>query len=141
VPRTRWIVIGFLLAAGICGGVLNARGPFAAHPSLAYPQFLEDFEAGRVEQIVEWRDQLEVTEGSQLLLVDVPPEADLAADLGRARAAGGVGISWATIPDAWLGLRTPWVPFLILLAGVLLWGGALVRSRRAMPSPQAPAAS
>ena len=62
MPRTRWIVIGGVLAVGIIGGALNARGPFAAHPSLAYPQFLADFQAGRVDQMAQWRDQLEVTE-------------------------------------------------------------------------------
>ena len=48
----------------------------------------------------------------------------------------------ATIPDAWLGLYTPWVPALILLAGSLIWIGALVRNRRAslLDSP-VPAAS
>ncbi len=142
MPRTRWIVIAFLLTAGIIGGVMNARGPFADHPSLAYPQLLLDFEAGRVERIVQWRDELEVTEGSQLLLVVVPTEADLVGDLARARVAGNVGISWAKIPDAWLSLYTPWVPALILLAGSLIWIGALVRNRRAslLDSP-APAAS
>ncbi len=129
--RTRWIVIAFLLAAGFIGGVLNARGPFGDHPSLAYPQFLANFEAGRVERIVQWHDQLEVTEGSQLLLVIVPAEADLVGDLARARLAGSVGISWAKIPDVWLSLYTPWVPGLILLAGSLIWIGALARNRRA----------
>lgn len=48
----------------------------------------------------------------------------------------------ATIPDAWLGLHTPWVPALILLAGSLIWIGALVRNHRAtlLDSP-VPAAS
>lgn len=142
MPRTRWIVIAFLLTAGIIGGVMNARGPFADHPSLTYPQFLTDFEAGHVERIVQWHDRLEVTEGSQLLLVVVPAEADLAVDLAKARAAGGVGISWATIPDGWLSLYTPWVPALILLAGSLIWIGALVRNRRAsLPGSPVPAAS
>lgn len=131
MPRTRWIVIGFLLAVAIVGGVINARGPFAAHPSLTYAQFLSDVEAGHFGQIVQWRDQLEVTDGTQLLLVVVPNDADLAGDLAQARESGGGGMSWATIPDQWLSLYTPWVPVLILLAGSLLWIGALVRDRRA----------
>lgn len=141
MSRTRSIVIGSLLAAGVIGGVLNARGPFAAHPSLSYPQFLADFEAGRVEQVEQWHDQLEVTEVSQRLLVVVPPDVDLAADLAQARWAGGVGISWARMPDPWLERYTPWVPVLILLASVLIWMGALARNRRATPSSPAPVAS
>ncbi len=61
----------------------------------------------------------------------MPAGTDLAADVGQARVAGGVGISWTTIPDAWLGAYTPWVPALILLAGAFIWIGALVRNRRA----------
>ncbi len=134
MPRTRWMVIGFLLAVGIVGGAINARGPFAEHPSLTYARFLADAEAGRVERIVQWRDQLEVTEGPETILVIVPPGADLAADCARAFRAAGVGFSWATIPDAWLVFYTPWVPALVLLAGSLIWIGALVRDRRARSS-------
>lgn len=130
MPRARWFVVGFLLVAALVGGVLNARGPFGAHPSLAYTQFLADFQAGRVERIVQWRDQLEVTESGQLLAVTVPPEKDLVADLAQARQAGGVGINFAHIPDAWLGLFTPWIPILILLAAALIWVTGIARNRR-----------
>jgi hypothetical protein len=85
MPRARWVVPGFLVVAALVGGVLNARGPFAEHPALAYTQFLADFEAGRVGQIVQWQDQLEITEDDQLLTVVVPPDADLFGDLTRAR--------------------------------------------------------
>src|SRR3990172_3541879 len=84
MPRARWFVVGFLLVAAVVGGVLNERGPFGAHSALAYDQFLADFQAGKVEQIVQWRDQLEVTEQGAMLSVVVPPERDLRADLGQA---------------------------------------------------------
>jgi hypothetical protein len=130
MPRTRWIVIGFLLVAGIVGGVINARGPFAAHPAISYPQYLADVGAGRVEQVVRWRDRLEVKEGSGLVLVAVPPQADVDADLMQAAWNGGVGFSLETIPDWWLVAYTPWVPLLILVAGALIWIGAVARDRR-----------
>ena len=130
MPRTRWLVIGALLAVGIVGGAINARGPFEAHASLSYAQFLADFEAGRVGQIAQWRDQLEVTEGSELLRVVVPAAADFPFDLAQARRAGGVAMNLAIIPDNWLGSYTPWVPGLILVAGVVIWVSALVRVRR-----------
>jgi hypothetical protein len=130
MPRARWFVVGFLLVAALLGGVVNARGPFGTHASLAYTQFLADFQAGRVEQIVQWRDQLEVTESGQLLAVTVPPETDLAADLAQARQAGGVGVNTALIPDAWLGLFTPWVPILILVAAALIGVTAIARNAR-----------
>ena len=130
MPRARWFVVGFLLVAAVVGGVLNERGPFDAHPALAYDQFLADFQAGKVEQIVQWRDQLEVTEQGAMLSVVVPPERDLRADLAQARRAGGVGISYAGLPDAWLGVMTPWVPFLIAVAAVLIWATAIARNRR-----------
>ncbi len=132
MPRARWFVVGLLVVTALVGGVLNERGPFGDHPSLSYPQFLADFEAGNVGQIVQWRDRLEVTEGGQLLLVTVPPDRDLAADLAQAKLAGNVGISWAHIPDTWLGMYTPWVPFLILVAGAALWSAAIVRRRRVL---------
>jgi hypothetical protein len=138
MPRARWFVIAFLLAATLAGGVLNARGPFVAHPHLGYPQLLADFQAGRIERIVQWRDQLEVSDGDELLLVTVPPDRDLAADLAQARWAGGVGISWQTVADDWLGNTTPWVPMLILLAAALIWTTGIVRNRRGGSDPQVP---
>jgi hypothetical protein len=129
MPRTRWLVIGVLLAVGIVGGAINARGPFEAHPSLSYAQFLADFEAGRVGQIAQWRDQLEVTEGSALLGVVVPVTADFPFGLAPAHRAG-VAVNLAIIPDNWLGSSTPWVPGLILVAGAVIWVSALVRARR-----------
>lgn len=132
MPRARWFVIGFLVVTGLIGGVLNERGPFGEHPSLSYTQFLADFEAGTVHRIVQWRDRLEVTEADQVLLVTVPPDRDLTADLARARLAGNVGINWTHMPDAWLGNDTPWVPILILVAAALIWVTAIVRSRLAL---------
>jgi hypothetical protein len=130
MPRTRWFVAGFLLMALAIGGVLNARGPFDSHSSLGYDQFLADFQAGKVEQIVQWRDQLEVTEGATLFSVAVPAPRDLAADLALARRAGGVALDHSRLPDAWLGTTTPWVPFLLALAAVLIALTASGRSRR-----------
>jgi hypothetical protein len=142
MPRSRWLLVGFLLVAAVVGGLLNARGPFDAHPALAYDQFLADFQVGQVGQIVQWRDELEVTEQAGLQLVTVPPERDLAADLAQARVAGGVGISYAGLPDSWLVPMTPWVPFLLALAAILIWVTAIMRSGRfgsqAGPSGGAP---
>ncbi len=130
MPRTRWLVVGFLLAAALVGGLLNGRGPFDQHPSLTYARFLADFQAGGVEQIVQWRNQLEVAETAQVLLVTVPPNRDVTADLAQARQAGGVGINFAQVPDPWLWLATPAVPILILIAGVLIWVASIARNRR-----------
>lgn len=131
MPRARWFVIGFLVVAALVGGVLNQRGPFDQHPPLSYTQFLADVREGDVGQIVQWRDRLEVTEADQLLLVTVPPDRDLTADLAQAKLAGNVGISWARIPDTWLSIHTPWVPFLILVAAALIWATAIARNRHA----------
>lgn len=131
MPRARWFVVGFLLIATVVGGLVNARGPFDAHPTLAYDQFIAAFQGGGVKRIVQWRDQLEVTEQGALRSVVVPPERDLAADLAQSRWAGGVGINHATLPDAWLGVMTPWVPFLLALVALLIWVSAVARSRRA----------
>lgn len=131
MPRARWFIVGFLLIAAVVGGMLNARGPFDAHPALAYDQFLADFQAGNVEQIVQWRDRLEVTEQGALFSVGVPAERDLPADLAQARRAGGVAINFAVLPDAWLGVMTPWVPVVLALAAVLIWVTAIARNRRA----------
>lgn len=131
MPRSRSLIVGFLLIAAAVGGLLNARGPFDAHTDLAYDQFLTDFQAGNVEQIVQWRDRLEVTEQGALFSVGVPAQRDLPADLAQARHAGGVAINFAVLPDAWLGVMTPWVPVVLALASVLIWVAAMARNRRA----------
>jgi hypothetical protein len=143
MPRARWSVVGFLLIAAVVGALLNARGPFDSHPPLAYDRFLADFQAGKVVQIVQWRDRLEVIAEGTLRSVVVPAERDLPGDLARARSAGGVGMSYSSLPDAWLGAVTPWIPLLLALGGSLIWATAIVRSRRAasgsnrVESPQA----
>lgn len=129
MPRGRWLVLAALAAVWILGSAINAHGPFGAHPSLGYAQFLADVEAGRVEQIVQWRDRLEVTEGSELFLVTVPGDVDVALDVGAARVRGGVGISFEGIPDNWLEGYTPWVPGLMLVLGLAFWLPAVVRGR------------
>ena len=136
MPRTRWFVIGFLLMALAVSGVVNARGPFASHPSLAYDQLLVDFEAGSVGDTVRWRDQLEVDESGSLWFVIVPPDRDLMTDLDRARWAGGVSVSVATLPDIWIG-QTLLIPGLLVLAAALIWITAIVRSRRATSGGEA----
>ncbi len=127
--RTRWLVIAALLGVAILGSVIDARGPFAAHSSISYPQFLADFEAGRVQEITQWRDRLEITEGPELLLVTVPAGVSLMDDLGQARLRGGIGINLSTIPDAWLSSFTPLIPALLLVVGLVLWLPALLRRR------------
>jgi hypothetical protein len=129
MSHARWFVIGSLLIAAVIGLLLNARGPFDAHPSLAYDQFLADFQRGSVEQIVQWRNQLEVTHQGALWSVMVPADRALPADLGEARAAGRVGVNFSTLPDAWLPARTPWIPALLGLVAMVVWVTAIVRGR------------
>ncbi len=38
--------------------------------------------------------------------------------------------AYSRLPDAWLGIMTPWLPFLVALAAVLIWATAIVRNRR-----------
>jgi len=134
MPRARWLVVGLLLLAALVGGVLNERGPFDAHTSLSYEQLLDDFGAGRIERIVQWRDQLEVIKGGQLLTVVVPAGRDLPDDLMQARRLGAW--SFSQLPDTWLGIHTPAIPILIVVAAVLLWASALARYRRATSRPR-----
>ncbi len=126
----RRLLVATIIAITILGTAINAAGPFRAHPALAYPQLLADFEAGRVEQIAQWRDRLEVTEGSGMFLIEIPDGADFPLDLARARMAGGVGYSLAVIPDDWLVPFTPWVPALLLVAGLVIWLRAVLLGRR-----------
>jgi hypothetical protein len=130
MPRARWLLVAFLLVAAVVGGILNERGPFGAHPGLVYDQFLADFQAGNVDRIVQWRDRLEVTEHGALFTVVMPVERDFPADLAQARRAGGVGISFGGVPDAWLGVMTPSVPIVIAVAAVLVWAPAVLRDWR-----------
>lgn len=127
MPRARWWVVAVLVLA--VGSALNERGPFAANEALAYDTFLTDFQAGKVERIVQWRDRLEVTEEGGLFAVVVPPSRDLPLDLAQARLAGGVGISYSRLPDAWLGVMTPWGPLLLAAATALIWTWAVARRR------------
>lgn len=133
MPRVRWFVIGCLVAVALVGGALNERGPFGQHPSLSYAQFLADFQAGDVGQILQWRDQIEVTEADQLLLVTVPPDRDLTADLAQAKLAGSGGITWVHVPDGWMTSHTPWIPVVILVAAALIWAAAIARTRGVLP--------
>lgn len=132
MPRARWLVLGALSAVVLVGGFVNERGPFDAHPGLAYEQFLEAFDAGRISRIVQWRDQLEVTRDDRLLSVVVPAGRDLASDLAQARRIGEW--SFTAIPDSWVGQSTPVVPLVILSAAIFVWTTALARNRRAVIS-------
>jgi hypothetical protein len=123
--RARWFIAGFLLIAAIAGGFLSARGPFDAHPALTYEQFLAEFQAGHVGQITQWGDQLQVTDDGQLRSVAVPPDRDLWADIGAARFAGGVGVNYEGVPDAWLVPTTPFVPTALGIAALLIWVTAI----------------
>lgn len=129
MPSARWVVGAVLLATVLVGGVLNERGPFDSHVSLSYEQLLDEFGAGRIERIVQWRDELQVTRGGRLLSVIVPAGRDLAADLAQARQQGPW--SFSRIPDTWLGIHTPAMPIAIFLAAVLLWTTGIARNRRA----------
>ncbi len=130
MPRARWLVVGSLLIAAVLGTALDARGPLGAHPALAYDQFLADVQAGRVERLVQWRDRLEVTEQSAPFTVVVPSERDLQADLAQARRAGSVGVELVRVPDAWLGMLTPAVPIVLVLAAGAVWVAAIAGNRR-----------
>ena len=82
-----------------------------------------------MEQIAQWQDRLEVTERSGTYLVVISDGADFRLDLGQAHVAGGVGYSLEVIPDNWVSTRTPWVPALVLAAGLILWLPAVLRGR------------
>lgn len=125
----RRLVVAVLIAVALVGGAVDALGPFGPHPALAYARFLADFEVGRVDRIVQWRDRLEVREGSESFLVVVPEGADLSGDLAQARLAGGVGISFGRIQDEWIAMYTPWVPALLLVGGLAVWLPAVRRLR------------
>jgi hypothetical protein len=129
VNRTRWLVVAAVLAVGFVGASINARGPFDERPSLAYAQFLADIGTGRVDRVTRWRDRLEVAEGERIVIVTVPAEADLAADLAAAEAAGGTVPGIATIPDDWLVSYTPWIAGLLVVAGTAVWVRAILPGR------------
>ncbi len=126
----RRLLVATITAIVIVGTAINAAGPFHAHPALAYSQLLADFEAGRVEQITQWRNRLEVTARAGTFLAEIPDGADFPLDLTRARVAGGVGSSLAVLPDDWLVPLTPWVPALLLVAGLVIWLRAVLLGRR-----------
>ena len=128
------LVVVVLIGFAVLGAAADRIGPFGSRPDLAYTQFLADFEAGHVEQIVQWRDRLEVTEAGEAFQVVVPEATDIRADLAAARAAGGVGLNYSVVPDNWVMTQTPWVPATLLVAGLVVWLRALLRR----PSPTDP---
>ncbi len=139
MSRGRWLFIAALVAISAVGGVISSFGPFAPHPELSYSAFLADYQAGKVPQITQWRDRLEISDGGTLYLVVVPADRDLPTDLAAGRAATGVGFSRSGIPDNWLVATTPWVPGLLALAALVLWLRA-VRDRRSGRGPESIAA-
>ena len=131
MPRARWFVVGFLVIAAVVGGMLNARGPFGDHPRIAYDQVFADYAARKVAQISQWRDQLEIVEvDGTVLRAAVPPDRDFTSDFAVARRTYMNAFAYSRLPDAWLGIMTPWLPFLVALAAVLIWATAIVRNRR-----------
>ena len=131
MPRLRWFVVGFLLIAAVVGGLLNARGPFGDHPPIAYEQVFADYAARRINQISQWRDQLEIVEvDGAVLRAVVPPDRDFTNDFAEARRTYMNAFAYSRLPDAWLGVMTPWVPFLLALAAVLILATAVARDRR-----------
>jgi hypothetical protein len=132
MPRARWFVVGFLLVAAVVGGALNDRGPFGDHPRIAYDQVFVDYAAGRTDRISQWRDQLEIVEADGAVFrAVVPPDRDFASDFAAARRTHMVAFHYTRLPDAWLGVMTPWVPAVLVLAAALTWVAALARNRRA----------
>jgi hypothetical protein len=131
MPRARWFVVGFLVIAAIVGGLLNARGPFDDHPRIAYDQVFADYAARNIAQITQWRDQLEIVEADGTVhRAVVPPDRDFPSDFAVARRTHMNAFAYSRLPDAWLGVMTPWVPAVLALAALLIWITAIVRSRR-----------
>jgi hypothetical protein len=131
MSRARWFVVGFLLIAAVLGGSLNALGPFGDHPRIAYDQVFADYAARRIDHISQWRDQLEIVEvDGTVLRAVVPPGRDFASDFDVARHTYMNAFAYSRLPDPWLVVMTPWIPSLLALAAVLIWGTAVARSRR-----------
>ena len=125
MSRGRWLFIAAFIAVSVVGTVINNLGPFAPHPELSYAAFLADYRAGKVPEIAQWRDRLEVSDGGTLNLVVVPADRDLRADLAAGRAPTGVGFSMRGFPDSWLVQFTPFIPGLLVLGALILWLPAL----------------
>jgi hypothetical protein len=131
MPRAGWFVVGFLVIAVVVGGLLNARGPFGDHPRIAYDQVFADYAARNIAQITQWRDQLEIVEvDGTVHRAVVPPDRDFPSDFAVARRTYMNAFAYSRLPDPWLGMMTPWVPFLLALAAVLIWATAVARNRR-----------
>jgi hypothetical protein len=130
VARRGWLVVLVALGAVILvGSLVSARGPFAGAPALAYDRFLADVRAGAVDEVTQWRDQLQVIEGDAVWVVTVPSDRDLGADLAAAEAAGHGIPSRGSIADPWLGALTPWIAGLVLIVGLLVWVPAALAMR------------
>ena len=67
----------------------------------------------------------------QVRHVGDPVAVVIGESLAQARDAGGAGTSFAFahIPDAWLGLMTPWVPLVLSAAAMLIWVTSVARNR------------
>ncbi len=129
MTRSRALLIVAVIAIGVLGGAINARGPFADHPTLTYPQLIADVGAGHVGIVSQWRDRLEVTEGSHVFLVTVPAGADAFLEVSTARLGGGAALGFERIPDDWLAISNPGIPALMLIVGVVIWVPAVRRWR------------
>lgn len=124
MSRHRRALIAWVAAILFAGIVVDVVGPFGTLPDRSYADFLASFEAGRVEEIVRWRDHLQVHEATGTSVVAIPEGTDLTADLARARLLGGVPIRLSRIPDVWVVVATPVVPAVIGVAALLLWAPA-----------------
>ena len=111
----------------LIGGILNDTGPFAPHREVPYDQLLDDIAAGRVQRVVQWRDRLEVTVGSDIVAVRIPPGVDAWSDMGAAHALSQRGRSSSQLPDNWVFPFTPIFPALLLAAAAVIVALALLR--------------
>lgn len=114
-------------AFALVGGILNDRGPFTEHREIPYAQLLDEIEAGRVQRLVQWRDRLEVTMGSDVVSVRIPQGVDAWADMGAAHSISQRGWSTTVLPDNWVFPFTPIFPALLLATAAAIMAMALLR--------------
>jgi hypothetical protein len=117
--------VGLLTSAAEWSGL----APFGPHQSLSYAQFLGDIGAGRVDEIVQWRNRLLVTEAGEQFLIVAPEGTDIRAAVAAARPVGVAPPGVGGIPDNWLITLTPFVPVALLVVGLLAWLPSVMRRR------------
>ena len=132
-----WIVglvaIALVAAAALIYSWISAP----AASTVGYSQFLADVEAGRVTEVVQVGETLEVNGSNGAYLVTTPTIlTDVYADVGRAAAAGeGVVPQFSAHPEtdtSWIGLLlTALLPFAVVLVVFVLVLLLIVRPARA----------